>query len=169
MYNSKEINLYNLIFEETKENNYLSSCSCLLLLLEIHWFRILLEEWNTTFFRYLQEALWIVPRMSSPLKTPKLDSWGHPPTHALTILLLLHRLLLLLMRMCHTCLQLKSFQGTFLCKCCFCTIFETLVLSYTFQWYELHLDQHFDFKHGKNNFYWFVPKSPAFCLNELYR
>ena len=34
----------------------------------------------------MQEALWIVPRMSSPLKTPKLDSWGHPPTHALTCL-----------------------------------------------------------------------------------
>ena len=87
MYNSKEINLYNLTFEEIKENNYLSSCSCLLLLLENHWFRISLEEWNTTFCKYLQEALWIVPRMSSPLKTPKLDSWGHPPTHALTCLL----------------------------------------------------------------------------------
>ena len=103
--------------------------------------------------------------MSSPLKTPKLDTWGHPPTPSC-----LHPIAYIAYSpscACATrvyCLQLKSFQGTFLCKCCFCTIFETLVLSYTFQWYELHLDQHFDFKHGKNNFYWFVPKSPAFCL-----
>ena len=43
-------------------------------------------------------------------------------------------------------------------------LFLKLLFCLMLQWYELHLDQHFDFKHGKNNFYWFVPKSPAFCL-----
>ena len=73
-----------------------------------------------------------VVRMSSPLKTPKLDTWGHPPTPSC-----LHPIAYIAYSpscACATrvyCLQLKSFQGTFLCKCCFCTIFETLVLSYT--------------------------------------